>query len=129
MKNKILLGVVVILSLINIVVICTKKTDHSFFNEEEEKKITVKTSDNQLENLNLEDYLIGVLAAEIPASFHEEALKAQAVASRTYALYKIKTNKNENYDILADISNQAYITKEEMKEKDKIALEKTLNLR
>ncbi len=117
MKNKILLGVVVILSLINIVVICTKKTDHSFFNEEEEKKITVKTSDNQLENLNLEDYLIGVLAAEIPASFHEEALKAQAVASRTYALYKIKTNKNENYDILADISNQAYITKEEMKEK------------
>ncbi len=117
MKNKILLGVVVILSLINIVVICTKKTDHSFFNEEEEKKITVKTSDNQLENLNLEDYLIGVLAAEIPASFHEEALKAQAVASRTYALYKIKTNKNENYDIVADISNQAYITKEEMKEK------------
>lgn len=36
--------------------------------------------------LDLEDYLRGVLESEIPASYHEEALKAQAVAARTYAL-------------------------------------------
>ncbi len=36
--------------------------------------------------MNLEDYIIGVIAAEMPASFEMEALKAQAVAARTYAL-------------------------------------------
>ena len=39
--------------------------------------------------LPLKDYLAGVLAAEMPAGFPEEALKAQAVAARTYTLYKI----------------------------------------
>lgn len=34
----------------------------------------------------LEEYLVGVVAAEMPALFHEEALKAQAVAARTYTL-------------------------------------------
>ncbi len=116
MKNKILLGAVVILSFILIVVISTKKeTDHSFF--ETEDTIKIKTQENKIEELNLEEYLIGVLAAEMPASFHEEALKAQAVASRTYAMYKINTNENQDYDILNDVTNQAYITKEEMKEK------------
>ncbi len=38
--------------------------------------------------LSLRDYLVGVLAAEMPAGFPEEALKAQAVAARTYAFYK-----------------------------------------
>lgn len=42
---------------------------------------TVKT-------MTMEQYLIGVLAAEMPASFPVEALKAQAVAARTYTLYK-----------------------------------------
>lgn len=37
----------------------------------------------------LEDYLIGVVAGEMPASFEPEALKAQAVAARTYTLYKL----------------------------------------
>lgn len=39
--------------------------------------------------MDLEEYLKGVVAAEMPATFHPEALKAQAVASRTYALYII----------------------------------------
>ena len=39
--------------------------------------------------LALKDYLMGVLAAEMPAGFPEEALKAQAVAARTYTLYKM----------------------------------------
>lgn len=39
--------------------------------------------------LSLQDYLVGVLAAEMPAGFPEEALKAQAVAARTYTLYKM----------------------------------------
>lgn len=38
----------------------------------------------------LESYLIGVVAGEMPASFHPEALKAQAVAARTLAVYKMR---------------------------------------
>jgi len=42
-----------------------------------------------VETLALHDYLVGVVAAEMPASFPEEALKAQALAARTYTLYKL----------------------------------------
>lgn len=44
--------------------------------------------DGEVQTLTLEQYLIGVVTAEMPASFPEEALKAQAVAARTYTLYK-----------------------------------------
>lgn len=44
--------------------------------------------DGEVRKLDLRTYLIGVMAAEMPASFPEEALKAQAVAARTYTLYK-----------------------------------------
>ena len=39
--------------------------------------------------MTLGEYLVGVVAAEMPAGFPEEALKAQAVAARSYALYKL----------------------------------------
>ena len=45
--------------------------------------------------LPLSDYLTGVLAAEMPAGFPEEALKAQAVATRTYTLYKQRLYEGE----------------------------------
>lgn len=116
MKNKILLFVVIVLSIITIAVISKKQeTNHSFFNKED--TIKVKTKEEKIEELKIEDYLVGVLAAEMPASFESEALKAQAVASRSYALYKIYHNENEDYDILTDVTNQSYITKEEMQEK------------
>lgn len=117
MKNKILCGVVAILSIILIVVIVTKDPNHSFFDSNKENTIKIKDDGNKIQELKLEEYLIGVLAAEMPASFHEEALKAQAVASRTYAMYKINTNKKEDYDILTNITNQSFITEKEMKEK------------
>ncbi len=40
--------------------------------------------------VNMEDYLVGVIAAEMPASFDIEALKAQAVAARTYTARRLK---------------------------------------
>lgn len=46
--------------------------------------------------LDFNQYLIGVLAANIPAGYHIESLKAQAVVSRTYALYNISLLTEEN---------------------------------
>ena len=42
-------------------------------------------------------YLLGVLRAEMPASFEEEALKAQAIAARTYTLYRIRGGGSANH--------------------------------
>lgn len=54
--------------------------------------------------ISMDEYLLGALAAEMPASFEPEALKAQAVALRTYALYKVKngTPAHPEADICSD---------------------------
>lgn len=116
MKNKILICIVVVLSIITVAVVSKKEsTNHSFFDKED--TIKIKTKEERIEELKIEDYLIGVLAAEMPASFEIEALKAQAVASRSYAMYKILHNESEDYDILTNVTNQSYIDKDEMQEK------------
>lgn len=75
------------------------------------KNITVIRSNGTIINLALEDYIIGVVAGEMPASFHIEALKSQALAARTYALKKMNDNK-----ILTDtIQDQVYIDVDQMK--------------
>ncbi len=71
-------------------------------------------STKKVENIKLDEYLYGVVSAEMPASFEKEALKAQAVVARTYTLYKI-VNNNKKHD-KADICDdpgccQAWISK------------------
>lgn len=65
------------------------------------RTIRLKRADGVLE-LPLEDYLLGVLAAEMPASYPPEALKAQAVAARTYALYCAAGGKHGGADVCDD---------------------------
>lgn len=72
-------------------------------------------TDGSIEELKLQDYLWGVTAAEMPASFRLEALKAQAVAARTYCLYQRSGGeKHPGADVCGDyICCQAYLTPEE----------------
>lgn len=58
--------------------------------------------------LDVEDYLYGVLPKEMPPQWHLEALKAQAIAARTYALYQKEKNKNRDYDVIASTTSQVY---------------------
>lgn len=76
-------------------------------------KLYLKENDQVLQ-LKLEEYLVGTVAAEMPASFELEALKAQAVCARTYALCKLMSSRK--YPHQADLSDdiyscQAYIAK------------------
>lgn len=74
------------------------------------------TKTNSIEELPLDEYLYGVVSAEMPASFENEALKAQAIVARTYTLYKIINNssKHEGADICDDSTCcQAWISKED----------------
>lgn len=59
----------------------------------EKKDIKIKvylTDKKEIQEVPLEEYIVGVLAGEMPAKFESEALKAQAVASRTYAVTRMK---------------------------------------
>ena len=71
----------------------------------EETNLFVKLHFNDsVINLDLEDYVVGVVACEMPASFDDEALKAMSVAARTFALYKL--NNNLDYIFNSDVSEQ-----------------------
>lgn len=86
--------------------------------EIEEKNIEIKvlqTKSNKIIKLNIEEYVKGVIAGEMPLTFNEEALKAQAVAARTYALRRI--NENNKYDVVDTVMNQVYLSDESLKEK------------
>lgn len=82
-----------------------------------EAKVRIKREDGRIDVVLFEDYIVGVLAGEMPANFEIEALKAQALAARSYVLKKIEQNSNEDYDILDTVMNQVYLDEEEMKEK------------
>ena len=72
-----------------------------------------------VEEMDLGTYLVGVVRAEMPASFQPEALKAQAVAARTYTLYKMQNggNHGDTADICTDFACcQAYISEERARE-------------
>ena len=66
--------------------------------------LQVLLSDGTVEQKPLDDYLAGVILAEMPASFEEEALKAQAVVSRTYTLRQTARKKHADADICTDPS-------------------------
>lgn len=78
---------------------------------------------NKKTDLSLEDYIVGVVSCEMPASFDIEALKAMSVAARTYALYKSERNKT----LKTTTDDQCYIDKSAMKEKWKNNFDKYYN--
>ena len=74
----------------------------------------------QIEEIAIDEYLYGVVSAEMPVNYELEALKAQAVAARTYTVYQISNNKEKHED--ADICDdstccQSWISKEDRMKK------------
>ena len=70
----------------------------------------------EIEELTLDTYLLGVVSAEMPANFEQEALNAQALVARTYTIYSIVHNQGKHNDAdICDDSNccQAWISKED----------------
>lgn len=77
--------------------------------------IYVRVKDEKTGNISnvvLEEYIAGVLAGEMPISFEVEALKAQAVAARSYVLKQMGYNKNRDYDVVNTVTNQVYLSDE-----------------
>lgn len=89
--------------------------------------VTIKVYDGatgEVTEMELEKYIEGVVAGEMPALFHAEALKAQAIAARTYAVRKMRRfgGPGDDRNLAADISNdpardQAWLSEAAMKER------------
>lgn len=79
------------------------------------------SEEEKTENMDMRDYIIGTVAAEMPASYDTEALKAQALAAITYAEYTKLNGGGENLDgaVISDdgSTHQGYMTQAQMKEK------------
>lgn len=92
------------------------KSDNVVISNEIKVKV-YRDKTKKIEEMNLEDYIKGVVASEMPAEFHIEALKAQSVAARTYAVTHIKSlggygcSKDKNADLCDTVHCQAFMNK------------------
>lgn len=114
MKNKILLSIVVVLLPITIIMLKKQVTPLNQDNKESLNKPIIYIDlliNNEKKQIPLEEYLVNVVGAEVPALFDMEALKSQAVASRTFALYQ------ENTRGYVTTNDQAYNSLEELQQK------------
>lgn len=89
----------------------------SYAGVEVPETVRIKLNDDSIIEIDLDEYLYGVVNSEMGTTYKDdeerkdidiEALKAQAVASRTYAVYKINSSSNEEYDMTATTSDQVY---------------------
>lgn len=95
-----------------------------FIKDEESKKIkymenmTIRIKRNStgvIDVVPIEEYIVGVVSGEVPISFEFEALKAQAVAARSYVLKQLEYNRNNDYDVVDTVMNQVYLDSEQLK--------------
>lgn len=80
-----------------------------------EVEVPVLFADGNIQRMNMDTYIAGVVLAEMPAEFEKDALKAQAVVARTYALKRISSgDKHEDHAVCTDSTCcQAYVATEE----------------
>ncbi len=77
----------------------------------------LRTDTNTIEKVSATEYICGVVAAEMPATYETEALKSQAVAAYTFACHRRAYRKDKDYDVTDTTSDQAYISPEEQRKK------------
>ena len=116
---KKILFITIVIIFIPFMIVCFYKID-----EKKEIKLNYvsntiirvkRISTENIEFLPLEEYIVGVLAGEMPIYFEKEAFKAQAVAARSYALKRIEYNKDNGYDVVDSIINQVYLDNDYLK--------------
>ena len=88
----------------------------------------IRTRDNHLLAVNtigLEDYIRGVLYHEVSHRWPLDAILAQAIAARSYALYQIQTRKKQEFDVTNDIYSQVYGGKTSEKFRTNLAINRS----
>ncbi len=113
--KKILLLTCMIIFIPYIIVNLFIKDEEIKFKYTSNMMVRVK-QDDEIIKVPFEDYIVGVLAGEMPVSFELEALKAQAVAARSYVMKKMQANIDKEYDVVDTVMNQVYLDDEHLQE-------------
>lgn len=116
MKQIIVTLLLIILVPYVIVTSCIKDEEIKFHFVSNRIVRVKKENTGEIVSVPFEEYIKGVLAGEMPVSFEKEALKAQAVAARSYVLKKIEDSKTEEYDVVDTVMNQVYLDDTYLKE-------------
>ncbi len=106
--------------LLTFIIILIPFTIVNFFKVDQKEEIKLNYESNtiirvkrmasgKIVGVPFEQYIVGVLAGEMPIYFNLEALKAQAVAARSYALKRMEYNKDNDFDVVDSILNQVYL--------------------
>ena len=97
--------------------LCTFYRRHYLPEQLSAQSVSVLTDTGE-RNLGMTEYLSGVVAAEMPASFESEALKAQAVAARSYAMYCLQSGKHSGGRVCTDPGCcQAYCSDSQLRQR------------
>lgn len=110
----------------------------TFLVKEEDRQVKFQVVSNQkvrvkqeatgtIIEVPFEEYITGVLAGEMPINFDLEALKAQAVAARSYVLKKMEQNQGKEYDVVDTVANQVYLDDATLKERWKDGYTEKMN--
>ncbi|MFD1416343.1 stage II sporulation protein D [Oceanobacillus jeddahense] len=77
----------------------------------------MRVSNEEVENIPVEQYVAGVVSSEMPSEFEMEALKAQAVAARTFTVnFLLNGETSDNYDVTDTTQHQVYKSEQELQE-------------
>ncbi|GER69464.1 stage II sporulation protein D [Weizmannia acidilactici] len=78
-----------------------------------------RSMEKKIDRMPMEDYVAGVVAAEMPAQFRMEALKAQALTARTFIVNRLLYGGNsdlpQNADVTDTVNDQVYLSNDELK--------------
>lgn len=125
--KKLIITTLIIILIPFIIVTIFIKDETIKFNFISNSVVRVKRENGNIDRVFFEEYVKGVLAGEMPTSFDLEALKAQAVAARSYVLKKMEQNKEQEYDVVDTVMNQVYLDDATLKEKWKDKYEEKNN--
>ena len=108
--KKLLLFSFVIIIIPYIIVSIFIRNDEITFNFSSSSLVRVYRNDKKvIDVMPIEEYILGVLAGEMPIEFNIEALKAQAVAARSYVMVQMERNSKKDYDVIDTVLNQVYL--------------------
>lgn len=117
MKKILLFFIVMVITPMLIITFFLSEREREFSFSSNSMVRVLRHNTNVIDKVLLEEYIIGVVAGEMPVSFEVEALKAQAVAARSYVMYQMIKNAKKDYDVIDTVLNQVYIDDETLKKK------------
>ena len=113
MLKKVLLFSCLIIFIPFIVVTIFIRNDEITFNFSQNSIVRVYDEDtNTIMTIPIEEYIVGVVSGEMPVTFEIEALKAQAVAARSYVMVQMERNRQKDYDVVDTVMNQVYLPRD-----------------